>query len=670
MVVTIVEFGVRARRSLPCSIAWACVMVAGCTFDTSPIFDPRGAAARGGTSGEAGRGDDGSVPDDAGTSCRPDAFIECRDDVAIRCAADGQGYVEQDCGGPGCDMVEGGCNACMAGETLCADATTLATCGEDGSFEGDQTCAHGCNDDEGGARCNACEPNAILGCADGRHQLRCKADGSESEALACEHVCSGDGVCSVCQPNVPECLDADTLRTCDDAGGGFEDEQACPYGCGEGTGAAACNACTPGVTECQADDLVQCSASGTVMSRTACPFGCDTAQDRCTLPLLLPSNLPAEACSAAVSTGLEVAANGSLTIDTDGPCDSVVDQSGTNNPPDICVLRYATVAIGENATVKVTGGRALALVSTGAMSLAGTLDASGDGVVGGSGASTGGSGVGGDGSAMGDPVPGENLPANAGGGGGGFATAGGHGGEAPGTCPDAPCADRGSGGSVVPVAPGGAAATLSPLRGGSGGGDNSAGSTSSRLARGGGGGGAIQLVACTTLNFTANAVIDVGGAGGEGGVAGDDDSGSPSPTPGAGAGGGSGGGLLIETLVLTSSPGVTVTLAANGGGGGGGATRTGSGSTGFVDGSPGMDAPAAVAAALGGSGAGVSQRGGNGGARDLAPMDGESATTDTAAAGGGGGAAGRIRVNTAGATIGSGLVIASPTASLGSVSVQ
>ncbi|HUG61606.1 MAG TPA: hypothetical protein VMP03_07160 [Methylomirabilota bacterium] len=433
--------------------------------------------------------------------------------------------------------------------------------------------AFGCGDDGGGNGGGGDAGAGDAGAADAR-----AADATPTCENPGTQACSGDG---------------NALEVC--SGTGELTVEQCEYGCQAG----ACNACTPSTIACQDDAVVTCTANGDIEQSVACALGCTADPDpRCLV--LEPSNLPAATCDTAANLDLIYA--DSAEIDTDTACTSLVVQA---DAPDICVVRGRNVTIAAGVTIRVTGGRALAIVATGDLTLDGTLDSSA--IATGAGPGAVGDGIGGAGGVDGD-----------GGGGAGHHTSGGMGGTGP---------LAGASGGVAGTSFG--LDTLVPLRGGSGGGQ--AGGASQ--TQGGGGGGAVQLVACGSL--TIGGVIHVGGGGGEGGL------GVLIDEPReAGGGGGSGGGVLLEAAVVN----ITGTLAANGGGGGGGGVF-GSENTPGQSGGNGADATASATPALGGAGPFESGDGGDGAAGTTGPEMGETPALSTGSGGGGGGAAGRIRLN-------------------------
>jgi hypothetical protein len=586
------------------SSSWLALLCVACHFNAQPLFEPQGENI----------GDSSQLP---GMSAAPDAQPPAAPDAAP--AADGgeRPSAEDDAGDP---ITSGQGMACTPDEASACDGAQLLLCAADGSAIVSRDCGGaGCN---GAAkRCNSCRPNA-LSCS-GSKLLRC------------------------------------------DAEGGANTEELCPMGCiATRPGEAACRKCAEGPPACQDNNLVQCAPDGQSSMTTQCPRGCDDATHTCS-GTLVPTNIPKDACSWTDLTATDRDIEGMTDLDTERDCPRVIRQG--SGLPDLCVLAFERLRVRRDATLHVTGNRALVLVATRSMEIEGRLSVSAREVAPGPGSlrATDAAGRGED--AVGRVPPGMMLdewtptPANAGGGGAGHLTPGAAGGAAvSGSCgPMTPCAEPGRGGAAY------GAERLVPLQGGSTGGMNSAREWSTRRQDGGGGGGALQLVACQELRLSKGAVLDANGGGGEGGGSGTME--MDSDTPGAGAGGGSGGAILVQARVLRVDEGALI--VANGGGGGGGATRSGAGSTQMIAGETGHDGQLSEAAAAGGKGAGDSQAGGLGGAKDP-PTEGGRARLRTLAAGGGGGAAGRIRIETAAQPGPRAGLVVSPPATYGTVAVE
>lgn len=277
------------------------------------------------------------------------------------------------------------------------------------------------------------------------------------------------------------------------------------------------------------------------------------------------------------------------------------------------VFVVGSLHIEQNATVTVSGGLPLVLVSMGDFSLLGKIHASGVGGTPGPGGYyppssyfTKGNGPGGGpgGVANGGGPNTANGFAGLSAGGGSFCGLGGKG------------AKEAGGAVIEPAATGPVygSADLRPLLAGSSGGVGG-------LSFAGGGGGALQLVAAGTFNVGLYGSINVGGGGG-------DNSGLTNGSQQSSAGG-SGGALLIEapTVVLGGS------VAANGGGGGGRSSR-------------GADATASLTAALGGMSDGVAI--GGSGSAGASAVGGGGVVATEGAAGAGGGGSGWLRINSTG----------------------
>lgn len=298
------------------------------------------------------------------------------------------------------------------------------------------------------------------------------------------------------------------------------------------------------------------------------------------------------------------------------PCTSILGGSA-------CVLSVASLTVGSNAILRVTGDKALVIASWGSIVIEGEVDASSYREVvdvdlvefDGPGANP---------ESCPDLTGTDNLTGSGGGGGGGLATPGGAGGIA--------------GGVVMTSTDGGAAVADIGLRGGCPGGDSGALELNGARADGGSGGGAIALSAFDSVSVNGSAVIQAGGAGGLRGT----DEGDAGL---GGAGGGSGGLVWLDAPTITL--GASTTLAANGGGGGGGGDNN-------QNGQNGLDARSDTSPAGGGSGNDAGSGGAGVDGNDT--EGGEGGTSNaTGGGGGGGGGGGLIRldgdVNDDGATI-------------------
>lgn len=285
------------------------------------------------------------------------------------------------------------------------------------------------------------------------------------------------------------------------------------------------------------------------------------------------------------------------------------------NGPDLFVTTATDVQVGSETTVLMRGQRPFVLVSTGGMTIAGNLYATGreerSGPGGNWDVSCLGTGRGQDGVLQNDE---NGNSGGGGGGGGGFGDDGGDG---------AKIDEENEGGLETAGGLASVNTELVPLRGGCAGG--AGGNIGGGLA--GGGGGAIQLVAADTI--TLNGRISTSGGGGV----------RVTASESGGAGGGSGGGVLIQANTLTDRGIITV----NGGGGGEG-SRGGSNSDSGNNGYRTVEGPAP-----GGNGVSFGGNGGVGGTVDSSAGNGTEGFNNNgnaAGGGGGGGAGGRVVINT------------------------
>jgi hypothetical protein len=300
-------------------------------------------------------------------------------------------------------------------------------------------------------------------------------------------------------------------------------------------------------------------------------------------------NAMVTACLAQPPTA-SLTISGTTMIDTDkaGDCaPGAVDSQ-------YCILAGSSITIAGGQTLSAHGSRPLVLMSSGAITVIGTIDVAGH--------------VLGVPQATGPGVPlcaGGIAPPNVGGGyGGSFGSLGGAGGT-----------DSGGGlggtpsGTIVPTT----------LRGGC---DGEAGLDSG--GRAGGGGGGLALLAVT--NIQIDGVINASGGGGGGSM----------NNGHGGGGGGAGGMIVIDAPMITGGAGARI--FANGGSGGEG--------SGGLDGNNGNDAPMDPnLAALGGIGGSSGGDGGAGANKDglgnNAAVEGGNGTS--AGGGGGGGGVGVIK---------------------------
>jgi hypothetical protein len=328
--------------------------------------------------------------------------------------------------------------------------------------------------------------------------------------------------------------------------------------------------------------------------------------------------------AACLVDGLDVCALGTPapaltfateTIDTDDDprCLDVDQPSGGDR---LCVVFASAITLPAGVTVSVTGDAPLALVSAGALTIDGVLDA---------GSTSGRDGPNSDpGGCSAFATAPENDAGGAGGGAGAsFGGAGGDGGVGD--------TDQsfGSPGNGAAGTHGAALASPAVVRGGctgqTGGDEQGTGGNNGQGGDGGRGGGAVWLVARGQVTVSASGAVLAYGEGGEGGE-----------SQSGGGGGGSGG------LVRVGAPTITIagTIAATGGGGGGGGANI---SGNDVNGSDGGDGQPSGAGGSGGQGATQTVTlGGNGGNGGGTPGDGTVGGSVICGAGGGGGGSGFV----------------------------
>jgi len=399
---------------------------------------------------------------------------------------------------------------------------------------------------------------------------------------------------------------------------------------GGGPDGGAASDCDPALDNRCSDDgksLYACTMPGSPLTITACPSGCTALSGPARCQHLSPTGAAERGDGANATAPVALAADTVFNTETGEITGGFTRAAG---PGVVAGVWYrlatqpgSTVRLGvfgvqgltvnDAVTVRIAGKHPLVIVSSGDVTLGGTLLATDCA----SAAPTGGMQAGG----QFDVDNGNGLGSRGGrSGASGMSTASGGGGGGHGD-------SGGAGGSGVAVAGGAGGAVFGDLTtepvtliGGSGGGAGGGGSVG---GKGGAGGGAIQIAADGVL--TLRGTIQAGGCGGLAGGA-----------LGGGGGGGSGGVILLEAPTMTFAAGAV--LAANGGGGGGGA-----------GGQPGQPGPTTTSAATGGNGGGTTgTRGGNGGTGGQ--LAGRAGTNVSGAVlkygGGGGGATGRIAIKT------------------------
>lgn len=175
------------------------------------------------------------------------------------CTLPGPGGVSQLC-------LDGACKPgeCTAGQQMCADVGTIATCKAGGQGYDKTACAPGTACEDKACSAVICTPGQ-LSCS-GQQALKCSAAGTVQQPTAdCGaqgKVCI-DGVCwaKVCDAGAVECQ-GDKLATCKADGTGFT-LASCAQG--ELCLAGACKplVCQPGGKKCEGVKLLACSGTGT-----------------------------------------------------------------------------------------------------------------------------------------------------------------------------------------------------------------------------------------------------------------------------------------------------------------------------------------------------------------------------------------------------------------------
>jgi hypothetical protein len=259
-------------------------------------------------------------------------------------------------------------------------------------------------------------------------------------------------------------------------------------------------------------------------------------------------------------------------------------------PPAVCVIAAANIVLNNGVTLRVIGGRPLALFATTAMTISGTIDVASHAIKG-AGSNSGA-----------DCVASPGASGGGGGAGGSFVAAGGAGGKA----------ESGAvGGGPPPMVP------IDRVRGGCNGGNG--GKATGAGGTAGLGGGGVYLMTPGMLTITASAIINASGGGG----------GAPERSSGGG-GGGTGGFIGIQAGTYTIDPNARVFAIGGGGASGGNATSTGN--VGLEASDPTNTGMAVAPSGAGAGGSGTAANGGIGG----------SAATNQGGAGGGGGGAGGV----------------------------
>lgn len=206
--------------------------------------------------------------------CSPKAAY-CQGEKAMQCDVLGFTSTEAaDCSKPGPaggsqTCLDGKCVVakCQAGQKLCADPATLATCKADGSGWQKMTCSaeQGCED--GGCKAVICAPGGNT-CSSSK-VVQCSAAGT-SQATVIDCATNGQ-VCDNGACHDPSCLAGTTqcqgeqLATCKTDGTGWVLSKCAADQTCFGAGCEA-KVCTPGAVQCQTTAIVKCDTTGAAWS--------------------------------------------------------------------------------------------------------------------------------------------------------------------------------------------------------------------------------------------------------------------------------------------------------------------------------------------------------------------------------------------------------------------
>jgi cysteine-rich repeat protein len=153
---------------------------------------------------------------------------------------------------------------CQAGQKLCADPVTLATCKADGTGWLKTGCPGGEGCEDGACKPIVCTPGASS--CSGSAVVQCSAAGtSQSTVVDCAtsgQLCK-DGTCQKpdCQSGTTQCQ-GEQLATCKADGSGWT-VAACPAEQACIGGACKAKVCTPAALGCQGTAVAKCDATGT-----------------------------------------------------------------------------------------------------------------------------------------------------------------------------------------------------------------------------------------------------------------------------------------------------------------------------------------------------------------------------------------------------------------------
>ncbi|HKU41417.1 MAG TPA: hypothetical protein VJR89_24840 [Polyangiales bacterium] len=269
------------RWSLPC-IAWV-VLAAGCTVVSEPN------ALTGDDAGADASAADGGSDRDAGGGAAS-SRERCATEQKLRCGTGRQREVCQagywvptvECGdGEVCTDTSSGAhcvgvaNVCRgnAGAAVCDGKGMLYVCGGDGVIQSMEACpsVRHCQLGLAARSCAACLPGELR--CEGDMLQRCDPDGQAyggSETCAAGSCDAAGGRCkgAPCPETRWRCR-GDMLTKCQQGESEYRDAESCGPGLCDAS-AHACNRCVPGLSSCDGDVAVTCSADGATQTRVDC----------------------------------------------------------------------------------------------------------------------------------------------------------------------------------------------------------------------------------------------------------------------------------------------------------------------------------------------------------------------------------------------------------------
>jgi cysteine-rich repeat protein len=268
----------------------------------------------------------------------------CDQGKAMACAGDGMSSnLVADCSQPGPDgkprvCLNGGCvaAACKAGDKLCADAATLATCKSSGDGWDKTACGANQGCDAGACLSLICAPG-VASCAGQKAEL-CNGSGTAKalvEDCGTKKVCqSGACKAKVCTPGMVQCQGGQ-VGVCNEDGTGWTQT---PCGSGQTCTGGKCVAkvCEPGGMTCNGLTVAACNGSGTAwVSVQDCKLTNETCLDgKCVASACAPGTLACDGkkivqCNGsgtAWTAGEDCAVGGKVCIG--GKCESAVCAPG------------------------------------------------------------------------------------------------------------------------------------------------------------------------------------------------------------------------------------------------------------------------------------------------------------------------------------------------------